>query len=1182
MAVTNPLWPFFNLELRNDVQVSDRVYEFDIYLTHTGNYSTPVQLELSSIQLGILFNNLVLNGGTAVATVVPGSQNDMNSIQRQTDSYLSVVGPNTLGLKTIKITSKPAGSAGAGTIISTTTGSRIMRVRLTNSVAFSLLTPNLGFSFLPTASWPTTVSAYIDGFSRNVNVNGTFITNGLVNPVFAPGFNMTGSGAYCPTGSALTIGLDGSQLGASYQLRKDGIAYGSPVLGTGTALSWTGITDAGVYTCISGTVNMNGSAIITVATPLVPSATINADNMTVCEGNAINFSSSTSNGGANPTYNWYFAGVLQASHLPTIQYNGPSSFFDVFLEMTSNATCVTTSLATSNTLSVSVNPLPAPPISGGNVVACASVLPATLVDIVPTGFDVKWYDAAVAGNLLASTANYITSLPGTYYNEAINPSTGCISSTRTAVSLTVNANPAPPVSGGDVTVCANLLPATLIDIVPSGMEVKWFDAATGGNFLYAGANLSASLPGVYYNETYDPATTCSSTTRTAVTLTVNSNPAPPTSGGDVVVCANAVPAILVDIVPAGIDVKWYDAATNGNFLFAGANYVTSTPGIYYNEAYNPITGCTSLTRTAVSLTVNPMVTPTVSVTPSANPVIAGTPVTFTAIVQVGYTMSVSNWYVNSAYQTGSTLSFLYTPANGETVTFSAQFNEACALNNSGSVVMTVNPAFNPTTTFTGVGNWNDASKWSFGIPVGVSKANIQGTCTVTADAVCRVLNVNSTSSITINSGVNLNVSDSIVAFSDATGSAAIVQLGNLTAGLYTQYQRYVTAAKSHLISSPLTSAKSGVFNGSYLTMFNESTNIFAPNITNSTVLLGVGKGYSLYSTTNKTFKFVGGTLNKGDQTVSLQFSGPSFGNNLIGNPYPCRLNGNIDTWSKNNVSNAIQVYDPIAGSYLTWNGSLGTLPNGIIAETQGFFVKAIGPGASITIPEASETSLYSNSFKSIVNNQIRLDISGNGFADGMFVYFNQDATNGLDYKYDVEKEFGSIDAPQIFSITPDNNLSINCLPEVSSTLSVPLGLKVGANTSYTITASELQSFNAGTQIYLEDLKAKKMINLNQDASYTFDANTNDMVNRFTLHFGTPTSNSTVINAYAFDNTIYVSNPSLANINEVVVYNSLGQIVTSFKPEITSLKGYRINTAAGSYIVKIVADNKVVSNKINLK
>src|SRR2546426_7376474 len=84
-------------------------------------------------------------------------------------------------------------------------------------------------------------------------------------------FNVTGGGCYCACGVGMAVGLSGSQTGVNYQLKRGGSNVGSPVAGTGSALSFGNQTDAGTYTVVATnntatacSSNMSGNAVIVV------------------------------------------------------------------------------------------------------------------------------------------------------------------------------------------------------------------------------------------------------------------------------------------------------------------------------------------------------------------------------------------------------------------------------------------------------------------------------------------------------------------------------------------------------------------------------------------------------------------------------------------------------------------------------------------------------------------------------------------------------------------------------------------------------------------------------------------------------------------------------------------------------------------------------------------------------
>jgi hypothetical protein len=93
------------------------------------------------------------------------------------------------------------------------------------------------------------------------------------------------------------------------------------------------------------------------------------------------------------------------------------------------------------------------------------------------------------------------------------------------------------------------------------------------------------------------------------------------------------------------------------------------------------------------MTVNPLMPVSVSIAASANPVAAGTTVTFTASPENGGTLPVYQWKVNGKDAAGaSNVTYSYKPSDGDVVTCRLNSNAACAVNNpatSNSLIMSV-------------------------------------------------------------------------------------------------------------------------------------------------------------------------------------------------------------------------------------------------------------------------------------------------------------------------------------------------------------------------------------------------------------------------------------------------------------------------------------------------------------
>lgn len=128
----------YTYTISNDIQTSDRTMEFDLYLLNT-NPDVPV--EISVAQAGILLNPAIVNGGIVTASFVAGASQMVSSQVPTAITYSS-------SSSCIKIAAKAPPGCGSGTVISSTgLGTRLCRVKLTNTVAFAVVKANLTFNF---------------------------------------------------------------------------------------------------------------------------------------------------------------------------------------------------------------------------------------------------------------------------------------------------------------------------------------------------------------------------------------------------------------------------------------------------------------------------------------------------------------------------------------------------------------------------------------------------------------------------------------------------------------------------------------------------------------------------------------------------------------------------------------------------------------------------------------------------------------------------------------------------------------------------------------------------------------------------------------------------------------------------------------------------------------------------
>ncbi|WGD35450.1 gliding motility-associated C-terminal domain-containing protein [Olleya sp. YS] len=89
------------------------------------------------------------------------------------------------------------------------------------------------------------------------------------------------------------------------------------------------------------------------------------------------------------------------------------------------------------TVSIIINDTPAPTVNA-NQSFCDN---ATVADLTATGNSIQWYDDATGGVALADTTVLVDG--ENYFASQIDPVTGCVSSTRSEVIVTINATPNP-------------------------------------------------------------------------------------------------------------------------------------------------------------------------------------------------------------------------------------------------------------------------------------------------------------------------------------------------------------------------------------------------------------------------------------------------------------------------------------------------------------------------------------------------------------------------------------------------------------------------------------------------------------------------------------------------------------------------------------------------------------------
>ncbi|TDN81808.1 putative secreted protein (Por secretion system target) [Salegentibacter sp. 24] len=153
------------------------------------------------------------------------------------------------------------------------------------------------------------------------------------------------------TNPAIVWKINGNANGQS------GLVFTTSSLSNGDKVSASVVSDC------DPKITANSNVItVTVNDLSTPTVSISASTSTICQGEAVTFSATNTNGGTSPSYQWFINGASQgaASSNNTFSTSGLSNNDVVSAQMLSNATCAQPSTVTSNQISITVNDLLAP------------------------------------------------------------------------------------------------------------------------------------------------------------------------------------------------------------------------------------------------------------------------------------------------------------------------------------------------------------------------------------------------------------------------------------------------------------------------------------------------------------------------------------------------------------------------------------------------------------------------------------------------------------------------------------------------------------------------------------------------------------------------------------------------------------------------------------------------------
>ena len=510
----------------------------------------------------------------------------------------------------------------------------------------------------------------------------------------------------------------------TYQWKK-----GAAIISGATSLTYTtnAIASGDTYsvdmvsslTCVT-TPNASSNVITMTVNPVIPSSvSISSSNTTICDGSSITLTATPSSG-STPAYKWklgsaYIAGATNATYTTTGAINGNS----YSVEMNNTAVCATPATVTSTPIVTTVNPNlnASVAVSVNNIAICAGA-PVEFT-ATPTGGGIPTYQWKKGGSIISGATSSTYSTTTAANNDSYT------------VEMTSNAICATPVPAVSTPIVITVTPVTVPTIsltansttICSGESITLTASQTGGGTPSYKWKLGSSYITGATNSTYTTTTALngdsysvemSSTASCATPGTVTS------SGGIITVKPTLIPAVSITssaaTICAGSSITFTAVPTNGGtapayqWKKAGVNISGETSSTYITtsavdaESYTvELTSnalCASPAKVisnAVSVEVDPILIPSVSITANNSTICAGTPVTFTATPVNGGTPTYK-WKVGSSYiSTATNASYTTTGAlNGQSYTVEMVSDAACASTTtavtSNAVVITITTA----------------------------------------------------------------------------------------------------------------------------------------------------------------------------------------------------------------------------------------------------------------------------------------------------------------------------------------------------------------------------------------------------------------------------------------------------------------------------------------------------------
>jgi hypothetical protein len=207
--------------------------------------------------------------------------------------------------------------------------------------------------------------------------------------------------------------------------------------------------------------------------------------------------------------------------------------------------------------------------------------------------------------------------------------------------------------------------------------------------------------------------------------------------------------------------------------------------------------------------------------------------------------------------------------------------------------------------------------------------------------------------------------------------------------------------------------------------------------------------------------------------------------------------------------------------------------------------------------------------------------------DEIVLQFKENASETYDPAEDIDKFFGSADAPQLYSYATDQvKLSLNTLPFPSGLTTIPISFEMGVNAAVSLSTENVESLSEFAAVLLEDLQTGEMTDLRTQHGYDFLHDTTYGANRFLLHLQYITDvadiNADPYRIWGYERNIYFSIPSCTNERiRLVISDITGRIAVDREMTAQAVNRISVPGFNGTALIKVYSGEKIYFGKVLL-